>query len=374
MRLPSRTSRRRFAAALLAPLAVLVASGCSDSMENAATVTLPASEGREQVVVTLSHDDLNDDLRALRDNDGFMELVRSQSDGVSDSDGSIERQIETQWLSTLIEAVVIDAEADELGIELTDADRDAVREGVQQLFGGAEIFAEFPAWFREEAIDRSARWRAVQSQLAGPVEEPTEAEARAFYEENFGGTGGCDSGLSVAHILVGTQEEAQAIAGELTAGGDFAALASQRSTDTMSAANGGDLGCYQPGSFVAAFEQAVQAATVGVPSAPVQSEYGWHIVLVTEYQPPSFEELEAQILQYLRDQASQQPDRQVLEELSRRLAEAEVTVAPRYGRWVNDEVGARVEPPAAPSVRDQRRPEPEPEQPAEDPFGSLPQG
>lgn len=374
MRSPSRPSRRRVAAALFAPLFVLVASGCSDTMQNAATVTLPASEGRERVVVNLSHADLHADLRALRDNDAFMELLRQQGGGASDSKGSIERQIETQWLSTLIEAVVIDAEADASGIEVTDADRDAVREGVERLFGGAEIFADFPASFREAAIDRSARWRAVQAKLAGPVEEPTAADARAFYEENFGGTGGCDSGLSAAHILVGSQGEAQAIADELAAGGDFATLASQRSSDTMSAANGGELGCYQPGSFVAAFEQAVQSATVGVPSAPVESEYGWHIVLVTEYQPPAFEDLEAQIVQYLRDQASQQPDRQVMEQLSRRLTKAEVTVASRYGRWVSDETGARVEPPAAPSARDQRRPEPEPEQPAEDPFGSLPQG
>ncbi|MFN3578538.1 MAG: peptidylprolyl isomerase [Tabrizicola sp.] len=87
---------------------------------------------------------------------------------------------------------------------------------------------------------------------------------------------------NAAHILVATEEEAKAIKAELDAGGDFAEIAKAKSTDTGSGANGGDLGWFGLGMMVKPFEDAVVAAKVGEVVGPVQSEFGWHLILVKE--------------------------------------------------------------------------------------------
>jgi peptidyl-prolyl cis-trans isomerase C len=87
---------------------------------------------------------------------------------------------------------------------------------------------------------------------------------------------------SAAHILVDTVEEAEAIKAELAGGADFAELAKAKSTDTGSGAQGGDLGWFGLGVMVQPFEDAVVAAKVGEVAGPVQSDFGYHLILVKE--------------------------------------------------------------------------------------------
>ena len=87
---------------------------------------------------------------------------------------------------------------------------------------------------------------------------------------------------NASHILVDTQEAAEKLKTDLAAGADFAALAKANSTDTGSGANGGDLGWFGLGAMVKPFEDAVIAAKVGEVSGPVQSDFGWHLILVKE--------------------------------------------------------------------------------------------
>lgn len=87
---------------------------------------------------------------------------------------------------------------------------------------------------------------------------------------------------NAAHILVATQEEADKLKADLAGGADFAELAKANSTDTGSGANGGDLGWFGPGMMVKPFEDAVIAATVGEVAGPVQTDFGWHLILVKE--------------------------------------------------------------------------------------------
>lgn len=100
-----------------------------------------------------------------------------------------------------------------------------------------------------------------------------------------------------SHILVESLEQAQDLKAELDAGGDFAALAAQHSTDG-SAQGGGDLGWFGLGKMVEPFETAVVAATVGKVTGPVQTEFGHHLILVTETRAtarPTLEEVRAEI-------------------------------------------------------------------------------
>lgn len=87
---------------------------------------------------------------------------------------------------------------------------------------------------------------------------------------------------NAAHILVATKEEADAIKAELAGGADFAEIAKAKSTDTGSGANGGDLGWFGLGMMVKPFEEAVIAAKVGEVTEPVQSDFGFHLILVKE--------------------------------------------------------------------------------------------
>ena len=87
---------------------------------------------------------------------------------------------------------------------------------------------------------------------------------------------------NAAHILVKTIEEAQKLKADLAAGADFAELAKTNSIDTGSGAAGGDLGWFGPGVMVKPFEDAVIAAKVGEVTDPVQSDFGFHLILVRE--------------------------------------------------------------------------------------------
>jgi parvulin-like peptidyl-prolyl isomerase len=82
------------------------------------------------------------------------------------------------------------------------------------------------------------------------------------------------------HILLETEAEAKSVVERLKAGEDFAALATELSTDTGSAANGGELGFVSRGTFVASVDEAVFSLPLGQISEPVQSQFGWHVLEV----------------------------------------------------------------------------------------------
>ena len=84
------------------------------------------------------------------------------------------------------------------------------------------------------------------------------------------------------HILVDSEDKAKDLKAKLDAGGDFAELAKANSTDTGSAANGGDLGWFGTGMMVKPFEDAVVAAKVGEVTGPIKTDFGWHLIKVTE--------------------------------------------------------------------------------------------
>jgi len=107
------------------------------------------------------------------------------------------------------------------------------------------------------------------------------------------------------HILVKEKAEAEAVIAELQGGADFAELAKKRSTGP-SGPNGGDLGYFPRGAMVPAFENAAFALEAGsFTQTPVQTQFGWHIILVEEKRiadAPTIEELAPQLRQNLISQ------------------------------------------------------------------------
>jgi peptidyl-prolyl cis-trans isomerase C len=86
---------------------------------------------------------------------------------------------------------------------------------------------------------------------------------------------------NASHILVATEDEAKALITQLEGGADFAELAKEKSTGP-SGPNGGELGWFSTGMMVQPFEEAVVAMKVGQISAPVQTQFGWHVIKLNE--------------------------------------------------------------------------------------------
>jgi peptidyl-prolyl cis-trans isomerase C len=99
--------------------------------------------------------------------------------------------------------------------------------------------------------------------------------------------------LHLLHILVKTEDEGKAIIADLDKGGDFAAIAKEKSTDPGSGPKGGDLGFIKKGQTVKPFEDAAFALDAGTYSkAPVKSDFGWHVIKLEEKRkepPPALE-------------------------------------------------------------------------------------
>ena len=104
--------------------------------------------------------------------------------------------------------------------------------------------------------------------------------------------------VTASHILVETEEEARAVIEQLNDGADFAELAREKSTGP-SGPNGGSLGAFGRGQMVPAFEAAAFSMPVGGYSAnPVQTQFGWHVIQVTDksVEPaPSLDQMREQI-------------------------------------------------------------------------------
>lgn len=114
-----------------------------------------------------------------------------------------------------------------------------------------------------------------------------------------------DKEYKVRHILVDKEDEAKEIIAALQKGEKFEKLA-DRSKDTGSKANGGDLDWNAPANFVKPFADAMVALPKGkFTTTPVKSQFGWHVIEVDDIRDakvPTFEEVKPQLAQRMQGQ------------------------------------------------------------------------
>ena len=139
----------------------------------------------------------------------------------------------------------------------------------------------------------------IENVMAGPVDE---GAVKAAYDEQYASAEQGDE-YNASHILVESQEEALAIKAELDDGADFAEMAREKSTGP-SGPGGGSLGWFGKGMMVPSFEAAVIAMEAGAVSDPVETQFGWHVIMLNETRKTAApaldtvrEELELQIRQ-----------------------------------------------------------------------------
>jgi peptidyl-prolyl cis-trans isomerase C len=142
---------------------------------------------------------------------------------------------------------------------------------------------------------------ALQAVVAEAV---TDATIQAAYDAKYKGAAPLTE-YRASHILVATEEQSKDLKAQLDGGADFAELAKANSSDG-SAAGGGDLGWFGPGMMVQPFEEAVVALQPGQVSAPVETQFGWHLILLAETRnaaAPPLSEVSADLSAELQRQA-----------------------------------------------------------------------
>lgn len=129
------------------------------------------------------------------------------------------------------------------------------------------------------------------------------------------------------HILVSSLPTAQMIEAKLKAGGDFAALAKQYSSDPGTKDKGGELGFFTQGAMVKEFSDAAYAMKPGQISQPVHSPYGWHIIQVEEIKPAQVATV-ANSEQKIKDQMLQTQEQMAIPQfMDKLLADSKVTIS-----------------------------------------------
>jgi peptidyl-prolyl cis-trans isomerase C len=245
--------------------------------------------------------------------------VQSGMGELSPGDPQFEMMIQ-QIMPTLVDFEVAKAYAEEQGITVSESDvnseidtiKDQIAEQAQAQgmdVGREEAFRQAlqQAGLTEEELRAQLRdqlpVQKVQERVAGDAEASQE-EVERFYEENKEAQFTTPEQRCARHILFNKDQRAKAeeVKGQLQNGADFAELAKEYSQDPGSAENGGDLGCLGQGETVPNFEEALFNAEEGEVVGPVETEFGYHVIEITDVQQQSTQplsEVEGQIREQL---------------------------------------------------------------------------
>jgi peptidyl-prolyl cis-trans isomerase C len=289
-----------FYVSLLVGVAILVVAGCNPA-EPVANV-----DSQARKVVTFEGGDVTQ---------GELDEFAEQS-GVPKDDPQYQatvQQIMPQLVSIEIakayaqehDITVSDKEVDQELAKLKEQVGDQARSSGQDL-SNQEAYEQAlkqnnitEEQLREDLRENILPVQRVQERVTGDA-EPSEDEIQNYYEKNKEAQFTTPEQRCVRHILFNKdqKEKAEDVKQQLENGGDFTKLAKENSQDPGSAENGGDLGCFGKDETVPEFEQAAFGAEQGEIVGPVQTEFGYHILKVTDVKPEqtrSLQEVESQI-------------------------------------------------------------------------------
>jgi peptidyl-prolyl cis-trans isomerase C len=220
----------------------------------------------------------------------FEAAMAGQGFDLESEDGkAMLAQMHRQVLDLMIEQVLIKQAAAKEGVAISEEELEAtIQESIKEVGGQAS----FEEWLQTSDLTYEDFREAIRFQLLVlAIFERATASVLATAEQ-----------VHARHILVDTEEEAQAILTQLQAGEDFAALARQRSQDENTKETGGDLGFFPRGLLISPeVEEAAFALLPGQISEVVRSQFGYHIVQILEKVPDR--PLPPELLNALKEQA-----------------------------------------------------------------------
>jgi foldase protein PrsA len=214
-----------------------------------------------------------------------------------------------QVLTQMVQQALIDQYAKNNNVSISQADIDKKEADIKSKYPPGQFDAILKQQGLTDAdVQNILRQQLVIEQAVAPNTKVSEADIAAYFAKNHA-TLDKPEQVRARHILVADRATADMIEAKLKAGGNFADLAKQYSTDPSSKDKGGELGFFARGQMVPAFQDAAFALPVGATSAPVKSPFGWHIINVEERRPPvhatlagTHDQIKAQLLQQAEQQ------------------------------------------------------------------------
>ncbi|MBM7541511.1 peptidylprolyl isomerase [Amphibacillus cookii] len=178
--------------------------------------------------------------------------------------------------------------------EIDESEIDQEVDKLKEEYGDSfEMVLQTNNFQDEEEFRENLRFQILQTEAITEDIEVSDEEIEQYYER-------LSNEIEASHILVEDEELANDLYDQLMDGADFAELAEEHSTDTQSAAEGGNLGYFSAGQMVSDFEDKAYSLGIDEIGEPVNSDYGWHIIKVTdiresETELPDLEDMRASI-------------------------------------------------------------------------------
>jgi|tagenome__1003787_1003787.scaffolds.fasta_scaffold20815385_1 hypothetical protein len=257
---------------LLLTLAALVTlAACSDSGSAAATIN-----GHE-----ISSSDVTRGAHGFGESALFRQQLSQQGVNLRPT-GAVPTAFAAQWLVSLIQTEAISQYAKKHHITASDQEVATARQQFAGSSQSAAAFKQLPKWLQNQIVGTTALQSALRATLKPTV---SDAKLASAYQQL---TNDCPSKRIIGHILVPTAAAAQQVVDRVNGGESFATVASSASTDTGSSSQGGLLMC-QGGSqwsqLDATFRAGAEAVPTGKISAPVQTQFGFHVIEALDLTP-----------------------------------------------------------------------------------------
>ena len=247
-------------------------------------------------------------------------------------------QILRSLLDQLVVYTLLNQEAKARGLTATDAEIEAKLQQVRQQFPTQELFDKAlkernmtVEGFKHDARMDVNATKVMEAELS-TIPGPSDAEAKDFYTKNPNDFKQ-EEAVRASHILIkvdpsadaATKAKAKATIGSVLkkakAGQDFGKLAQEYSQDQGSAAQGGDLNYFPKAQMLPEFSNAAFAMQPGQISDVVTTQYGYHIIKLTDRKPGRvvpFEEAAPQIKQFLEQKKKQDKQNAFVEALKKK--------------------------------------------------------
>jgi len=247
--------------------------------------------------------------------------------------GQMRELVHKQAVNNMVDRELLRQAVENESITVDQSEVDARIAEITERFGSREALSERLEMIgmTEEAFLQEMETSLKMEKLLAEhsdVKPVTEEEARAYYEQNIDRFKQPER-IRASHILIQVKpedseaekkmkrQEAERLLGEIRNGADFTQLAAQYS-DCPSKQRGGDLGYFGRGQMVKPFEDAAFALKPGEVSGIVETQFGYHIIKVTERQEARtvpFEETKEGLINYLEGQRKQQAMQSYVEQL-----------------------------------------------------------
>jgi foldase protein PrsA len=193
------------------------------------------------------------------------------------------KQYGDEALDALVTDKIIELESKKQKISISDKEKEEELKDLKKSYGGEEGFkaALEQSGVTESGIAEDIEKYLKTEKLLEPRIDLKEDEIKAYFDENKDQFAQQEQ-VKASHILVEDEATAKEVKAKLDKGEDFADLAKEYSTDASNAEAGGELGYFGKGEMEAAFEEAAFAMKANEISGPIQTDYGYHIILVED--------------------------------------------------------------------------------------------